>query len=77
MAAMSGAPVPTGLLDKLHAVDGDAERGRRVGVENDLAVCQRLLGGGAPGLHFYTMNRAISTLEVCRALGLTPTAQPA
>lgn len=77
MAAMSGAPVPTGLLDKLHAVDGDTELGRRVGVEHALRVCQRLLDGGAPGLHFYTMNRATSTLEVCQALGWTPTAQPA
>lgn len=77
MAAMSGAPVPADLLDRLRTVDGDAEAGRRVGVDHTLRVCQALLDGGAPGLHFYTMNRAVSTMEVCTALGWTATAQPA
>lgn len=77
MAAMSGAPVPVDLLDRLHAVDGDAELGRRVGVEHTLRVCQGLLDGGAPGLHFYTMNRANSTVELCTALGWTPIARSA
>ena len=74
---MSGAPVPADLLDRLRAVAGDAEAGRRIGVDHTLRVCQDLLDGGAPGLHFYTMNRAVSTLEVCTALGWTTTAQPA
>ena len=77
MAAMSGAPIPADLLDRLHAVDGDTEAGRKIGVEHTLRVCEALLDGGAPGLHFYTMNRASSTLEVCTALGWAPTAQPA
>jgi len=76
MAAMSGAPVPVDLLERLHTAGGDAEAGRRIGVEHTLRVCQGLLDGGAPGLHFYTMNRAASTLEVCKALGWTTTAQP-
>jgi methylenetetrahydrofolate reductase (NADPH) len=76
MAAMSGAPVPVELLERLHTADGDPETGRRIGVEHTLRVCQRLLDGGAPGLHFYTMNRAASTLEVCEALGWTITAKP-
>lgn len=74
MAAMSGAPVPGSLLDRLHAVAGEAEAGRKVGVEHTLRVCEDLLAGGAPGLHFYTMNRAVSTLEVCDALGFTDNA---
>ncbi|NHC15030.1 methylenetetrahydrofolate reductase [Motilibacter deserti] len=77
MAAMSGAPVPIDLLDRLQAVDGDTEAGRRVGVEHTVEVCRGLLDGGAPGLHFYTMNRAKSTLEVCAALGWTRRSQPA
>lgn len=74
MAAMSGAPVPGSLLDRLHSVAGEAEAGRKVGVEHTLRVCEDLLAGGAPGLHFYTMNRAVSTLEVCDALGFTDNA---
>lgn len=77
MAAVSGAPVPDDLLDRLRTVGGDAEAGRRVGVDHTLRVCQALLDGGAPGLHLYTMNRAVSTLEGCTALGWTTTAQPA
>jgi len=71
MAAMSGAPVPDELLDRLHAAGGDAELGRRIGVDHTVRVCQALLEGGAPGLHFYSMNRAASTLDVCAALGWT------
>jgi methylenetetrahydrofolate reductase (NADPH) len=71
MAAMSGKAAPQELLRRLQQAGDDAEVGRRVGVEHTLAVCRRLLDGGAPGLHFYTMNRARSTLEVCRQLGWT------
>ena len=69
MAAVSGVPVPVELLDWLDVAVGDPETGRRIGVEHTLHVCRRLLDGGAPGLHFYTMNRAAGTLEVCQALG--------
>lgn len=71
MASMSGGVVPAELLDRLHAAGDDAERGRRIGVQHTVEVCRRLLDGGAPGLHFYTMNRASSTLEVCEELGWT------
>ena len=42
---------------------------RRIGVEHATRLCQELLRGGAPGLHFYTMNRAAATLEVCANFG--------
>jgi methylenetetrahydrofolate reductase (NADPH) len=71
MAAMSGTPAPAELLDRLHAAGNDPEVGRRIGLEHTLRVCEDLLAGGAPGLHFYTMNKAASTLEICRALGWT------
>lgn len=76
MEAMSGAPIPAYLLDRLHDVGDDPEHGRRVGVEHTVEVCERLLDGGAPGLHFYTMNSAIGTLEVCQQLGWTRMTQP-
>jgi methylenetetrahydrofolate reductase (NADPH) len=72
MAAMSGTPAPAELLDRLHAAGNDPEVGQRIGLEHTLRVCEDLLAGGAPGLHFYTMNKAASTLEICRALGWTP-----
>jgi methylenetetrahydrofolate reductase (NADPH) len=69
MAAMSGTEVPLWLAARLHAVADRPEEVRRVGVEHATALCRELLDGGAPGLHFYTMNRAAATLEVCANLG--------
>ena len=74
MAAMSGTQVPIALAERLHAVADRPEEVRRIGVEHATEVCRALLDGGAPGLHFYTMNRAAATLEVCDNLGWEPTA---
>lgn len=72
MARMSGAPMPPGVLDRLNAVADDPQAVRRVGVELATELCARLLAGGAPGLHFFTLNRSTATLEVFADLGVTP-----
>jgi methylenetetrahydrofolate reductase (NADPH) len=69
MAALSGASLPPALADRLLAVADTPDEVRRVGVEHATELCRDLLDGGAPGLHFYTMNRAAATLEVCANLG--------
>jgi methylenetetrahydrofolate reductase (NADPH) len=69
MATMSGASVPIELAQRLHAVADRPPEVRRIGVEHATVLCQELLDGGAPGLHFYTMNKAAATLEVCANLG--------
>lgn len=69
MAAMSGTSVPLSLADRLHAVADRSEEVRRIGVEHATRLCRELLDGGAPGLHFYTMNRAAATMEVCANVG--------
>jgi len=74
MAAMSGTDVPLELASKLQAVADRPSEVRRIGVEHATALCRELLDAGAPGLHFYTMNRAAATLEVCAHLGFEPAA---
>jgi methylenetetrahydrofolate reductase (NADPH) len=68
---LSGAPLPEHVTRRLEAVRDDPAGVRRVGVEIATELSQALLDGGAPGLHFYTMNRSTSTLEVFSDLGVT------
>lgn len=69
MAAMSGAQFPRWLADKLDAVS-DPEDVRKVGVEAATDLSRRLLDAGAPGLHFYTLNRSTATREIHAHLAL-------
>jgi len=70
-AQFSGAALPDGVVQRLHAVADDPAAVRRVGVELATELCATLLDGGAPGLHFYTLNRSTATLDVFADLGLT------
>jgi methylenetetrahydrofolate reductase (NADPH) len=69
MAEMSGAIFPSDLADRLVAVEGDPAAVRAIGVEVASELATRLLAGGAPGVHFYTMNRSTASLEIFKALG--------
>lgn len=66
--AMCGAKIPDDLLAKLEAADGDSEKVLQVGVEHATAQCRELLDGGAPGIHFYTLNRSPATRRILTAL---------
>ena len=69
-AELSGAPFPAELAARLEAVRDDPAAVRAVGVDVARELCQELLDGGAPGLHFYTLNRSTATREVYAALDL-------
>ncbi|HVL99126.1 MAG TPA: methylenetetrahydrofolate reductase [NAD(P)H] [Egibacteraceae bacterium] len=70
MAALSGAAFPIDLAGRLRRVGDDPERVRAIGVEVASDLCRRLLDGGAPGIHFYTLNRSTATREIYTELGL-------
>jgi methylenetetrahydrofolate reductase (NADPH) len=71
--AQMGAAVPADLVAELEAA-GDPASVRRVGIDQATRLCQDLLEAGAPGLHFYTLNRSMATREIYANLGLnTPT----
>lgn len=67
---MCGAEIPRWLTKRLHALGDDSDAIREFSAEVVAALCQRLVDGGAPGLHFYTLNRAKATLAVCSRLGM-------
>ncbi|HVF20406.1 MAG TPA: methylenetetrahydrofolate reductase [NAD(P)H] [Mycobacteriales bacterium] len=72
MALLSGAVFPPDLAQRLRAVADDPIAVRRIGVEVAIDLCRELLANGAPGLHFYTMNRSTATREIYATLGLAP-----
>ena len=65
---MCGAHLPPAMTEALAPIAEDKEKVARFGVEWALRQCRELLARGAPGIHFYTLNRSRSTAEVLAAL---------
>ena len=65
---MCGATVPHDLMVRLEAVQDDPESVYQIGVDHAANQCRKLLMQGAPGVHFYTLNRSRATLSVLERL---------
>jgi methylenetetrahydrofolate reductase (NADPH) len=65
-----GAEIPRWIRRTLEGYADDTASIRAFGLDVVTALCQRLLAGGAPGLHFYTLNQASLSAEIWKRLGL-------
>jgi len=68
--AMCGARIPESLGARLDAIGADEAAATEFGIEYATEQCEELLRNGAPGIHFYTLNKAHSTVRVLKNLGL-------
>ena len=65
-----GAEIPRWIRLRLQAYGDDTASIRAFGLDVVSRLCEQLRSQGAPGLHFYTMNQSVATLEICDRLGL-------
>ncbi len=69
-AARDGIEIPRWVALKMEGYMDDAAAIRAFGLDVVTRLCERLIAGGAPGMHFYTLNQSALALEICRRLGL-------
>jgi methylenetetrahydrofolate reductase (NADPH) len=65
-----GAEIPRWIRNKLQAYGDDNDSVRAFGLDVVTGLCERLLQGGAPGLHFYTLNQSSAVATIWSRLGL-------
>ena len=65
---MCGAEIPRWVRLKLASFGDDSASIKAFGLDVVTALCERLLAGGAPGLHFYSMNQAVATTAIWQRL---------
>jgi methylenetetrahydrofolate reductase (NADPH) len=65
---MCGASIPESLISKLEKVQDQPESVQAIGIEHATQQCEELIQAGSPGIHFYTLNRSNSTLQILENL---------
>lgn len=68
--ALCGAQLPGKLLSRLDQIGDNDEAAKEFGIEYATEQCQELIQGGVPGIHFYTLNKAYSTMQIVKNLNL-------
>ena len=69
-AQRDGIEIPRWVQMKMEGFMDDSAGIRAFGLDVITRLCERLIDGGAPGIHFYTLNQSALTLELCKRLGL-------
>lgn len=67
-AARDGIEIPRWVALKMEGFMDDTASIRAFGIDVIARLCERLIAGGAPGIHFYTLNQSALTLEICKRL---------
>ena len=67
-----GAEIPRWIRLRLQSFGDDTASIKAFGLDVVTSLCEQLRAGGAPALHFYTMNQSVATLALCERLGLVP-----
>lgn len=67
-ATLCGATIPQALIAELEPVQNDPEQVARIGIRYAAEQCRELLHRGAPGIHFYTLNKSRATREILEHL---------
>nr|WP_315489329.1 methylenetetrahydrofolate reductase [NAD(P)H] [uncultured Rhodoferax sp.] len=67
----SGAEIPRWIRLRLQSFGDDTASIKAFGLDVVTSLCEQLRAGGAPSLHFYTMNQSVATIALCERLGLT------
>ena len=71
-AIRDGIEIPRWVALKMEGYMDDHASIRAFGLDVMTSICERLIAGGAPGLHFYTLNQSALTLELCKRLSIAP-----
>jgi len=66
----SGAEIPRWIRLRLQSFGDDTASIKAFGLDVVTSLCEQLRAGGAPALHFYTMNQSVATIALCERLGL-------
>jgi methylenetetrahydrofolate reductase (NADPH) len=67
-----GAEIPRWIRLRLNAFGDDTASIKAFGLDVVTHLCEELIKGGVPSIHFYTMNQSVATLAICKNLGLLP-----
>jgi methylenetetrahydrofolate reductase (NADPH) len=65
---MCGSRIPDALRNRMHAVEDDEDAVNQIGIEHSTRQCRELLAAGAPGIHFYTLNKSPATAAILAEL---------